>query len=770
MVVLLGATAAVYLWIGSRTDAIAALVAVAPIAALDVLLETRTERALDQLRLLSAPTARAVRDGTLDEIPADQVVPGDLLEVREGDVISADGHLVGAALLHVDESPLTGESDAIAKSAAADADLFAGTRVLSGRGRMLVSATGMASRYGKVAELLAGVKPPSTPLQLAIRRLFVLLSVVAAVVCIAVVGLELARGTPWTGALIAGIGLAMASIPEEIPIVATLYLGLGAWRLARDHALIRRLSGVETLGMTTVICTDKTGTLTEGSIQLVDVLPRAGITEAQVLEASLLASRPEPFDPLERALVIGARGHGIDAAGVVRGRLVREHPFDPAGKYVSYVWERPEGDVTFAKGSPETIAHLGLPDGAERNGVLERTYALARAGRRLISVASGPADRDDGTRTGDERSLRYLGLLAFADPVRAGAREAIAECRDASVRVIVITGDHPATASAVAQAFGLIEASGSVHTGADLDSASDAELREMLRTSSVFARTRPEQKLRIVRALREMGEVVAVTGDGINDAPALRDAHIGIAMGASGTAVAREAATLVLLDDAFGTIVRSIADGRRIFDNLARAVSYLIAFHIPLILAAVVMPLVGAPLLLLPLHLVWLEVIVHPTSALVFEADPPAADLMRRPPRRSASLLPDRGATALGVLRGLLLTAGVLVLFLRSLPAGEETARTAALAALVAGQTLLVLTARAGSRPLWQGPGGNPIMPWVMAGSVASVALIAETPGLEEVFHMHALDVSGWVAALLVALVAVLGPEITKVRVRLLTS
>ncbi len=762
MVLLLVSAAAVYSWIGDTTDAVAALLAVIPIAVLDVLLEVRTERALDQLRRLSAPTARAVRDGELVEIPAEMVVRDDVLEIREGDIIAADGHLSTPSPLHVDESPLTGESEAILKAHGGDAEVFAGTRVLSGRGRMLVSATGIASRYGAIAELLEKVHPPTTPLQAVIRRLFLILSGVAAVVCLAVVGLELARGTPLTEALIAGIGLAMAAIPEEIPVVTTLYLGLGAWRLARDHALIRRLSGVETLGMTTVVCTDKTGTLTEGRIRLVSALPVAGMTEQQLLEAAVLASAAEPFDPLDRAVVASAAERGVDVAGLHAGRLVREHPFDPAGKYVSHVWDRAGTLVTFAKGSPETIAHLGMPHGADRDAVLARTEELARQGHRLIAVASGPADPEDGTRTADERDLRYVGLLAFADPVRAGAREAIAECERAHVRVIVITGDHPATAAAVARAFGLIGPADPVRTGADLDAADDAALAEMLRTTSVFARTRPEQKLRIVRALREAGSIVAVTGDGINDGPALREAHIGVAMGQSGTAVAREAATLVLLDDDFTTIVRSIADGRRIFDNLGRAVSYLIAFHIPLVLLALVIPLVGAPLLLLPLHLVWLEVIVHPTSSLIFEADPPAADLMTRPPRSAASLMPSRRETALAVLRGLMVTGGVLALFLRVLPVDEELARGMAVTALVLGQTLLVLTARVGTGPLWRGPGPNRIMPYVLGASVASVALVPAVPGLAHVFHMRPLGPTEWAVAAAVAIAAVLAPEVIK--------
>ena len=758
MVLLLIAAGAVYLWTGDRTDAIAALVALVPIAALDVALELRTERAVEQLRRLAAPVARVIRDGALRDVAAEEIVADDVIEIREGDVVPADGSVFSAGALHVDESPLTGESDAIAKSPDGDREVFAGTRVLSGRAYVRVGATGMRTRYGAIADLLTRARTPATPLQVVIRRLFLLLTAGAVGVCLVVLALELARGTPPGDALIAAVGLAMAAIPEEIPVVSSLYLGLGAWRLARDHALIRRLSGVETLGMTTVVCTDKTGTLTEGRLRLVSVVPIDEASTEDVLEAAVLASEAEPFDPLDRAIVQAApRPRQVVT-------LLRDHAFDAAEKYVSRVYAVGDGAMAYAKGSPETIARLSLPEGAAREAALSAIESHARAGERVVAVAAGPTERDAETRTLDERRLRYVGLLAFADPPRASAVEALAECRAAGVRVLVVTGDHAATALAVARAMGIATDASEVRTGADIDSASEPELRAILRTVRVFARTRPEQKLRIVRALREMGEVVAVTGDGINDGPALREAHIGIAMGRSGTAVAREAATLVLLDDDFGTIVKSIRDGRRIFDNLGRAISYLIAFHIPLVLVALVLPVVGAPLLLLPLHLVWLEVIVHPTSSLVFEADPARPDLMRRPPVRASALLPSRTETRLAIVRGIALTVGVLVLFLVRVGSDVESARGLAVTALILGQTLLVLAARAPDQPIWRAGVRNPILPFVLAVSVASVLLIPLVPPLAEVLHMRSLDAAGWAAALAVAGAAVLGPELLKRR------
>ena len=762
MVLLLGAAGTVYLWIGERTDAVAAFVAVIPIALVSVGLELRTERALEELRRLGAPRARTLRDGRWVEIPSEHLVPGDLIEVHEGDVIPADGRVVRGSQLHVDESPLTGESDAVAKSQDSDASLFSGTRVLSGRATATVEATGMGTRYGAIAALLAKARRPATPLQRVVARLFILLTVVAVVICALVVALELLRGTPPSGALIAGISLAMAAIPEEIPVVSTLYLGLGAWRLARDHALVRQLAGVETLGMTTVICTDKTGTLTEGRIRLALVEPTGGSSSNELLAAAVLASEPEPFDPLDRAIVEAARAAGIDVERLHGGELVRDHAFDPHGKYVSHVWRDGRALRTHSTGAAETIVALAMADPDARQVALDRAARLAGDGHRVIAVAAGAAPAEDRGRGSDERELRFLGLIAFADPIRPGVVAALEECRRARIRVILVTGDHPATASAVARACGIAPDGAATRTGEDIDGADDAALREMLRGSSVFARTRPEQKLRLVRALRAAGEVVAVTGDGINDAPALREAHIGVAMGRSGTSVAREAATLVLLDDDFSTIVASVRDGRRIFDNLGRAVSYLIAFHIPLVLVALVIPLVGAPLLLLPLHLVWLEVIVHPTSSLVFEADPPSEDLMRRPPRSAADLLPSRKETALALGRGTLLTGAVLALFLVALPE-ESYARTLAVTSLVIGQAVLVLTARAGIDPVWHVHWRNPVLIPVIALSVASVALIPLVPTVAGVLRMRPLDGSGWVLASVVGIAAVMAPEILKV-------
>jgi P-type Ca2+ transporter type 2C len=755
MSVLLVIAGTTYLALGDGVDAGVTFAALVPIAAVTVVLELRAERALASLRRLAAPTALVIRDGNERHVPALDVVPGDTLVVREGDVIAADARLMAGTELVVDESTLSGESLPVTKTTAdGDADLFAGTTVLAGRGTANVVTTGRATRYGAIGQLVADAKQPDTPLQSLIRRLVLQLSIVAAVFCVAVVGLELWRGEDFATALIAGVSLAMAAIPEEFPMVFALYLGLGAWRLARDRALVRRLVGVETLGATSVICTDKTGTLTLGSIEVAGLWTAPGVLEPDLLRSAVLASEPQPYDPLDQAIVRFAASRGIGVDELHAGELVRDHLFDTAGRHLTHVW-RHDGAVTaHAKGALEGIVGRGVTAAEVRAAALGANQRFAEQGMRVIAVALSTRVSEHGTRADDESQLSLIGLIAFADPVRPGVADALAECRAAGVRVMVITGDHPVTARAVAESLGLAHAR--VATGADLDAADEPALSSLVSSVDIFARTRPEQKHRIVRALRAQGHVVAMTGDGTNDAPALREADIGIAMGRRGTDVARSAATLVLLDDNFATIVAAVRDGRRIFENLRRAFSYLIAFHAPLLVSALVVPLVGAPLLLLPIHLIWLELVVHPTASLVFEADPAADDLMRRPPRGRKTGLLGRGALVGLLVRGLALTAGVLGLYLYELGSGSSTeaARGLAIASLILGQVLLVLVERAGDRPLWRvGRSGNGALVWILGATLGSLFIVEYVGPLASLLRLAPPSVSGWLVALALAVV-----------------
>ncbi len=777
MAVLLLVAGATYITLGDPVDAVVVLAALVPITAVTLVLEARSERALEQLEKMTAPAATVIRDGESLIVPAEELVPGDLVVLHEGDIVPADGALVTGGPLLLDESALTGESLPVHKDLGGmDREVFAGTSVLAGRGRVRLATTGAATRYGLIGALVARIKQTAPPLERLIHRFVLRLGVLAALISALVAAIELARGAGWAAAVIAGVSLAIAAIPEEFPMVYTLYLTLGAWRLARGKALIRRLAGVETLGSTTVICADKTGTLTLGQLDVGGLWAggRAYATgeplgeEARAaLEAAVLASEPIPFDPLEQALVRYAGAEGINVNALHRRELLRDYPFDPTHKYNSHVWRNGGGRaVIAAKGALEGILGHARASDALREQVLAANHDLASRGMRVLGIAAGSLPGAVAEREQDEAALELLGLVAFVDPLRPGVAEALEECRQAGVRVVMITGDHPVTAHAVADGLGLPHEHGHLlATGAELDAASDEAVERLVGEVNIFARTRPEQKYKLVKALRARGDVVAMTGDGINDAPALREADIGVALGRRGTAVARESATLVLLDDNFATIVAAVRDGRRIFDNLGKAFGYVIAFHMPLVLAALVVPLLGAPLLLLPVHLIVLELIMHPTASLVFEADPAASDVMRRPPRRTGAGLLAGRHLGLSVVQGVVLFAGVLLLYLWGLRQGmvEDAARAMALTALVLGETALVFVQRDMERPLWRAD--IPTTPMVWWSRIVTLALLIAAlylPPLARVLHIVPIGAEVWGRALLVAVLATLWVEPVK--------
>jgi P-type Ca2+ transporter type 2C len=784
MVLLLLFAAPVYVVIGDYVDALVVFIALVPIAAVGWVLEQRAERALERLRALTAPTVTVWRDGRYMSIPAENLVPGDLAAFVEGDVIAADALVVEATQLMTDESALTGESLPIAKSTApAEAEVFAGTTVVSGRGLVRVTTTGPGTRYGQIGLLVGRIRQPPTPLQRVVARLVRWMGVVAVVFCTAVVVVELARGSTPGSAVIAGVSLAIAAIPEEFPMVYALYLSLGAWRLARDKALVRQLPSVETLGSTTVICSDKTGTLTLGQVRVSAfeavapaqrVAGEEGPSDSEMrrlLRAAVLACEPRPFDPLEQAIVDHARDLGMDPDRLHRGILATDYPFDPHHKYLSHVW-RHDGRISInAKGSVEGILDRSGATEPEREAALRANRAFAGKGMRVIAVASGDLEAESGDRHADERALRLRGLVAFSDPVRPGVAAALAECRQAGVRVVMITGDHPLTACAVADELELPHRDEAgeplIATGAELDSADDAQLADIVRRANVFARTRPEQKHRLVEALRAEGHVVAMTGDGINDAPALREADIGVAMGQRGTEVARESAALVLLDDNFATIVGAVRNGRRIFENLEKAFAYLVAFHPPLLVAAFIVPFLGYPLLLFPIQLIVLELVLHPVIALVFENDPPAGDLMTRPPRPPGSGFIGRRLLAPGLL-GLTLAAAVVATYLAALGANVATdeARALGWGVLLAGQALLIFVVRSPGRPVWRSDvvTNRSVLP--LAGLTLAVLPVTVYVGpLADLLHIAPPPPELWLPAAGIAAIATLWTEPLKAMV-----
>jgi Ca2+-transporting ATPase len=798
MVLLLLASGMVYLLLQEYTDGLVLLIALLPIVAMDLLLEWRAERALSRLRALAEPVALVVRDGREQQIQSTTIVPGDLLLLQEGDVIPADGWLSEVVGLQVDESALTGESEPVAKQRAkeplagvrpqtesASSVVFAGTTVLTGHGRVEVTSTGKKTEYGQIGVLIAATKIDATPLQRLIARMFRVLGILAGFFCLAVVALEVLHGHGWANALLAGISLAMAAIPEEFPIVFTLYLSLGVWRMARQQALVRRLAGVETLGSTTVICSDKTGTITCGELALtyiwtpdipevVKMYPGSHSftpLQQEALHAARLSFTPASRDPLDRAVAEALSFFNPPPTT----ELLCEYPFITHERLTGTVWRhKPDEEAqVYVKGAWERIRALLDPETPADiiEGFQQMHAVLAGQGLRVLAIARRTLQHPSGHRHQDLARLCPLGLIGFIDPVRPEVPAALAECRRAGIRVLLLTGDHPHTAAAIAReaGFGNPGEKPQAITGAQIEGASDQELATLLRTHQVFARVLPAQKYRIVQALKQQGAIVAMTGDGINDAPALKAADVGVAMGKRGTEVARAAATIVLMNDNFATIVAAVREGRRIFENLRRAFGYLIAFHLPIVLTALLVPLLGAPLFLLPIHLVWLELLVHPTSALVFQGDAPDPALMQRPPRRPTEPLMTRLDLLRVLLSGAITTTGVLVIYLLALQQGAEAPRARALAFtyLILGQVLLVLIERAPDLPLWRafGRANSWLLP-ILAVTLGGLAVMLLVPGAHALAQFSTLQPGDWVVLGLVFTTTASALEFVRVLLR----
>jgi Ca2+-transporting ATPase len=770
LAVMLLVAGGVYFALGEPRDAFVMLGALVPVVGVDVFLQARSRSALKRLAQSVAPRARVIRDGAEATIDTADLVPGDLIVLREGDFIHADGAVRSAANLAIDESSLTGESEPQIKrpmlsgevdDMATDTLFYAGSTVLAGHGLGEIVATGRSTRFGEIARLVAAADAGQTPLQRRVGRLVKKLAVVAGAVTVAVVALGLVRQLSWGEALLGGISVAMSAAPEEFPVVFSLFLSVGAWRLTKNGVLVRRLASVETLGSTTVICTDKTGTLTKGLFVLDQVVAFGSASERDVLEAAVLASETPPSDPMERSLRDYADAHGVQAMKLLdRWTLIRDHDFDPIGKHMSHVWapvEEPALAHVVAKGALEGIlehSNVGPDVRTEIEGAHAR---LAATGIRVLAVASRPTARPSGTtRADDERELTILGLLAFRDPMRPEVPGAVRECQAAGVRIKIVTGDHALTAHAIAESAGVMHRDDAIVTGDQLAAASPEEQQRLIVAANILSRITPAQKHQIVEKLQAEGEIVTMTGDGINDAPALRRADIGVSMGQRGTEVARAAADLVLLDDNFASIVAAVREGRKIFLDIQHAFLYLIAFHVPIVGLALLPPILGMPLLLLPIHLVWLELIVHPVSALLFQGGAPPADLMTRPPRDPRASMLDRSAVIRSSISGALLTVAVLIVYRARLGSGTDDARGVALATLVLGYQVLVLIERTGivrrigeffprSLRFW--------LVWVAAA--ASLPILMYVPATGTMMNVTPMSFAQWGTALGAAVAAV---------------
>lgn len=765
MFLLLVACGLTYLIFGELREALVLLAFVFIVMGITLYQERKTERALDALRDLSSPRALVIRDGERRRIPGRDVVTGDVVVLGEGDRVPADAVVIEATNLSADESLLTGESVPVQKTVAeglrqlsrAGSDktdcVYSGSLIVQGQGIALVAATGQSTEIGRTGKALQTIQTDQTPLQLDTERMVKRLAAGALSLAVAVALLYGLTHGVWLDGLLAGIALAMALLPEEFPVVLTVFLALGAWRISRYNVLTRRMPALETLGAATILCVDKTGTLTEnrmtvqklvaGTGETWERIPRDGVLPEpfhRLVEFAVLASHREAFDPMENAINrLGASGLGGTEHLHEDWALAREYPLSPTLLAMSAVWRsrRDQGYVIAAKGAPEAIADLCHFDDAGRKELAHRADMLADDGLRVLGVACARFQRTALPSEQHDFSFEYLGLIGLVDPVREGVSAAVGECRSAGIRVLMITGDYPRTAISIARSAGL-SLNGQYSTGADLDHMSDELLRDHLRATNIIARAIPEHKLRIVTALKANNEVVAMTGDGVNDAPALRAADIGVAMGGRGTDVAREAADLIVTDDNFTSIVQAVRMGRRIFNNLRKATSYIVAVHIPIAGLALLPVFFGWPLVLLPAHIAFLELIIDPACSVAFEGEPEGPDVMRRPPRGRHESLYSRKAMLQSLVDGLSVLGCVLLVYLVGRHVGYEhdQVRTLAFIALVLGNLSLILSNRSRSRSFAATMGMPNAALWsVVVGTLIGLIAVLGLSFLREAFR-----------------------------------
>ncbi len=780
----------IYLLLGDTLEALLLLVFASLSVAIAVIQETRSEHVLDALRDLTSPRALVVRDGERCRIAGHEVVRGDIIILSEGDRVPADAMLLEARELQIDESLLTGESLPVRKQAGGETDgrpggddlphVFSGTLVVRGQGVAEVRATGLRSEIGRIGQTLGQIETAPPRLTRQTNRLVRIAATGGLGCCLLVVLLYGMLRGGWVDGLLAGIALGMSMLPEEFPLVLTVFMVMGAWRMSRVRVLTRRASAIETLGEATVLCTDKTGTLTENRMSVValwaggvtrqvqDDIPLEGALQRIAVIGSR-ASAPDAYDPMDHAFhELGNRVMGSGAlAGPVPASgadgdwiLTRTYGLQADLLAVTQVWKHQASDVLLAaaKGAPEAIAELCRLDAPARAALAQEADRLAEGGMRVLAVAearlSGPLPE---TPRGFAFSL--LGMAGLADPLRPSVPAAILACREAGIRVVMVTGDYPVTARAIARQAG-VEAKAALE-GSAIERMGDVELRDAVRHVSVFARIVPAQKLRLVEALKAGGDVVGMTGDGVNDAPSLKAADIGIAMGGRGTDVAREAASLVLLDDDFGSIVRTIELGRRIYDNLRKAMAYIIAVHIPIAGLALLPLLTGLPLIFSPIHIAFLEMVIDPVCSMVFEAEAAESDIMKRPPRASTSTLFSQALISWSLIQGTVALIPLAWIYWASLHWGmpEGDARALTFVSLVLVDLGLVLVNRRFDSSIFEPAGkGNHTLWWVSAVTAALLALVLVWPAGRMLFRfgpLHADDLAK-VAAVVAAVLGVL--------------
>ena len=779
MLLLLIAAGAVSFLLAELVDALLLMGTVFIVLGISIYQEKRTERALHALHELTTPLALVIRDGREIRVPSSQLVPGDLILLLEGDRVAADARLVTDSAIELDESQLTGESIPVSKRSGDE--IYTGSLVVRGHGQAVITRTGLQTELGKIGKSLQEIPQERTLLEKNIYRLVRTVGVFALVAVFAVFYLYGSSRGDWLTGALAGIAAAMALIPEEFPVIITLFMALGAWRMARVRVIARRPASIEALGSVTVLCVDKTGTLTRNEMEVAELQRDLAIHEVDsqpipaeffdLVRTAALAAPIRPFDPMDRAFKKLAESLSYKDKCV----SIEEFPLTRERLAYVHLWRDGERILAAAKGAPEQIAKMCQLNSIEVERLNDQVHEAARRGYRIIGVARATIEPGEIKKFEVDRNrFEFLGITLLHDPVREGVPEAVKMCNSAGIRTIMITGDHPTTALSVGAEIGLDHRSGCI-TGTDLASMNDSQLQAAVVNSSIFARVTPEHKLRLVRALKANGEVVAMTGDGVNDAPALRAANVGIAMGARGTDVAREAASLIITDDNYTSIVAGIRRGRAIFANIQKAMSYVIAVHVP-IFGMALAPVFEEtwPLVLLPALVAFHEVIIDPACSVVFEVEEPDPEIMERSPRPPQKAMFGKKEIAYAFAQGLTVFLAVFLVFWNSLlsEASDDKTRSLTFGTLLLANIFLILTNRSRKLTIIETliKRRNSAVPWILGAATLMLILLLNVTFLQSAFELSPISFFSFLQILVIAYLSVSWTDALKILSRFKSS
>lgn len=789
MFILLLSCGGLYFFLGDKGEGLMLMSSVFVVVYISYFQQRKTERALEALRELSTPRALVIREGLQKRIAGREVVKDDLLVLQEGDRICADAVVLKSINLRVDESILTGESLPVRKSekiestasSPENSDLvYSGTLVVQGNGIARVTTTGVNTKFGKIGSLLKEVKESPTLLQQETARIIKLFSIAGLSLCIIVTVVYGVVHSDWLRGILVGLSLSIAMLPEEFAIILTIFTALGAWRLSKKNVLTRKPAAIETLSAVTVLCADKTGTLTQNKMSIERLFSNGHFFDPNLkdhdlpeefhslIEYAILASQRNPFDPMERAILNFGDLKLSETEHIHKDwRMEKEYPLSNELLAISHVFRHPTEDafVIATKGSPEAIADLCHFSPSQKKYLDEQVSSMASNSLRVLGVARAMFSSTHLPENQHDFDFELIGLIGLQDPLRETIGKDLAECFAAGIRVIMITGDYPATAQHIAKSMGLKNPDECI-TGSMLQSMSEKALSEKIKTVNIFARVNPEQKLSIVNTLKENGEIVAMTGDGVNDAPSLKAAHVGIAMGQRGTDVAREASSLVLLDDNFSSITNGIRMGRRIYDNIQKAMVYVFAVHIPIAgLAFFPVFFPALPLILLPLHIAFLELIIDPTCSLIFEAEKEEEAIMNRAPRKASEPVLSTRKILVGSLQGVIITLVCISVYFiaHELKRPENEIRALAFTTLIVANVGLILINRSWTSNFWQIRGKpNPALKWVLVGITTFLFIALYMPGISRLFHFDVLHAGDLLICLSAGVISVAWFELLK--------